>query len=165
MQTGLSPSTDVSRAPWVLSAPGPGDYAGDLEAPEAFALLKDNPKAVLVDVRSSAEWSFVGLPDLTSLKRQPLCVEWQTFPGMSLNVRFLEQLQAALKQAGAGPNDPVLFMCRSGARSKAAAMALTEAGYAQCYNISEGFEGSLDTQRHRGHNSGWKASGLPWVQS
>jgi rhodanese-related sulfurtransferase len=58
----------------------------------------------------------------------------------------------------------MLFLCRSGARSRAAAMALTAAGYTSCYNIAEGFEGNPDAERHRGTTGGWKAAGLPWAQ-
>lgn len=152
-------------APVAFAAVSESGYAGDLQPLEAFALLKSNPKAHLVDVRSSAEWSFVGLTDLAELGRQPLLVEWQAFPGMALNARFVEQADAALKDVGAGANDPVLFLCRSGARSRAAAIAMTKAGFHACYNIVDGFEGALDNARHRGLTGGWKASGLPWVQS
>lgn len=165
MTNGINWPKRPAHGPRVFAAEGKAPYAGDVAANEAFALLKENPKAVLVDVRSSAEWSFVGLPDLTSLGRQPLLIEWQSFPGMAPNPRFVEQTRAALAEAGVGAGDPVLFLCRSGARSRNAAIALTEAGFGACYNISDGFEGALDGERHRGRRTGWKAEGLPWAQN
>jgi rhodanese-related sulfurtransferase len=140
-------------------------YAGDIEAADAWTLLKDRPDAQLLDVRSAAEWQFVGLPDLEVLKKAPLLVELQSFPGMALNPRFVDLADAALKKAGAGTDSPVLCLCRSGARSRQAAMALTEAGYKAAYNIASGFEGDPDAERHRGRRNGWKTAGLPWVQS
>ncbi|MGZ5959690.1 MAG: rhodanese-like domain-containing protein [Rhizomicrobium sp.] len=138
------------------------DYAGDLSASEAWALLKSDPKAQLVDVRTTAEWNFVGLPDLSSLGRDALLVEWQSFPTMRANPSFV----ADAERSGAGDKDaPILFLCRSGARSRAAAVAMTAAGYRRAYNIAGGFEGDLDGERHRGKQNGWKASGLPWKQS
>jgi rhodanese-related sulfurtransferase len=79
---------------------------------------------------------------------------------MQVNSEFVKQVQAA----GAKPDAPVLFLCRSGARSKAAAIALTQAGYGRAYNISGGFEGPHDAKKHRGAKEGWKASDLPWIQ-
>jgi rhodanese-related sulfurtransferase len=143
------------------SNPSP-DYAGDLSAEEAWALLKSDPKAQLVDVRTQAEWNFVGLPDIASLGRQVGLVEWQMFPTMQVNPDFV----AATGQAAGGDKTaPVLFLCRSGARSRSAAMALTRAGYARAYNVAGGFEGDLDSERHRGNQNGWKASGLPLKQT
>ncbi|HTP77410.1 MAG TPA: rhodanese-like domain-containing protein [Rhizomicrobium sp.] len=138
------------------------DYAGDLSVTEAWALLQSDPRAQLVDVRTSAEWSFVGLPDLSSLGREALLVEWQSFPTMRPNPSFVDDTV----RAGVGAKDaPVLFLCRSGARSRSAAIAITAAGYSRAYNIAGGFEGDLDGERHRGQQNGWKASGLPWKQS
>jgi len=137
------------------------DYAGDLSAQDAWALLKSDPKARLVDVRTSAEWNFVGVPDLTGLGRDVALVEWQMFPTMQVNPGFLAQAG----QDAADKSAPVLFLCRSGARSRSAAIAMTKAGYAKAYNIAGGFEGDLDGERHRGRKNGWKASGLPWKQT
>ncbi len=138
------------------------DYAGDLSAAEAWTLLEREPQAQLVDVRTAAEWSFVGVPDLAPLGRKVHCVEWQGFPSMAVNPAFVEDTSRAV---GAARDVPVLFLCRSGARSRAAAMALTEAGYTRAFNIAGGFEGDLDGARHRGTTNGWKASGLPWKQT
>lgn len=137
-------------------------YAGDLSADEAWALLQSDPKARLVDVRTTAEWNFVGLPDLEDLGRETVLVEWQMFPTMQVNPAFVADTEEGV---GADKGAPVLFLCRSGARSRSAAMALTRAGYARAYNIVGGFEGDLDGERHRGQRNGWKAAGLPWKQS
>jgi len=138
------------------------EYAGDLSVQDAWALLKSDPAARLVDVRTQPEWNFVGLPDLSELGRQVALVEWQSFPTMQVNPNFV----AATEQAvGADKSAPVLFLCRSGARSRSAAMALAQAGYTRAYNVAGGFEGDLDGQRHRGGKNGWKAAGLPWKQT
>ena len=144
------------------SNPSP-DYAGDLASDAAWAMLKNDPHAQLVDVRTMAEWSFVGLPDLSSVGRDVHCVEWQSFPSMAVNPDFVERTKAELE--GATSDTPVLFLCRSGARSRAAAIAMTRAGFTRAYNVAGGFEGDMDQDRHRGVRNGWKASGLPWKQS
>ena len=131
----------------------------DLTPRQAWERLESDPDAVLVDVRTSAEWSFVGLPDLTSVGKRVVPIEWTTFPEGAPNPRVLDDLRASI------PTDdtPVLFLCRSGARSVAATAAATAAGYTAAHNVSEGFEGDLDAQGHRAVN-GWKQAGLPWRQ-
>ena len=141
------------------------DYAGDISPHEAWTMLASTPKAQLVDVRTSAEWTFVGVPDLSSIGRETQLVQWQAYPSMSVDPDFATKTSAALKQTGAASDTPVLFICRSGARSRSAAIALTNAGYAHAYNVAGGFEGDLDDERHRGRRSGWKAAGLPWRQT
>jgi rhodanese-related sulfurtransferase len=138
------------------------DYAGDLSVQDAFALLKADPAANLVDVRTQAEWNFVGLPDLSGLGREAALIEWQMFPTMQVNPDFVA---ATVEAVGANKDAPVLFLCRSGARSRSAAVALTAAGYTRAYNVAGGFEGDLDGTRHRGQKNGWKAAGLPWRQT
>ena len=140
-------------------------YAGDLLPDEAWAMLKRRPAAQLVDVRTTAEWNFVGLPDLSSLGRTVHLVEWQDFPSMALNPDFVASTAQRLEAGGAGKETPVLLLCRSGARSRSAAIALTKAGYAQAFNIAGGFEGDADAAGHRGVTNGWKATGLPWRQA
>jgi rhodanese-related sulfurtransferase len=140
-------------------------YAGDLAPRQAWDLLASDSAAYLVDVRSQPEWSFVGLPDLSSLKKRPLLVAWQTYspaarPPMTLNPAFAADVEAA----GIDKSAPVIFLCRSGVRSKAAAIAMTKLGYGRCYNLAGGFEGPHDDAKHRGQVSGWKAAGLPWTQ-
>ncbi len=128
-------------------------------------MLQKNPKAQLVDVRTQAEWNFVGLPDISTLGRRVHCIEWQDFPSGAPNSEFVAEASDALTAAGADKDTVVLFLCRSGARSRGAAMAMTRAGYRNAFNIGDGFEGALDTERHRGKSNGWKATGLPWKQS
>jgi rhodanese-related sulfurtransferase len=135
-------------------------YAGDLKPTEAWKLLTENQKAQLVDVRTRPEWMFVGLPDLTSLGRRPVLQSWQAFPTMEIDPNFTAELAEQIADKDA----PILFICRSGGRSRAAAQAMTAAGYRRCYNVAEGFEGNPDPERHRGKTGGWKAAGLPWVQ-
>ncbi len=135
-------------------------HAGDLEPRQAWDRLAADPDAVLVDVRTRAEWSFVGVPDLREVAREVLTVEWTTFPDGERNPAFLDELRAA----GVAPGAPLLFLCRSGARSAAAAEAATAAGLGPAYNVSDGFEGPVDARGHRAV-AGWKASGLPWRQS
>ena len=141
------------------------DYAGDIDVVAAWSLLKDEPTAQLVDVRTTAEWSFVGVPDLSGLGRSLHLVEWQNFPSMAPNPAFVQDAADAVLGAGAAKNSPVLFICRSGARSRAAAIAMTQAGFSRVYNVAGGFEGDLDPDRHRGRKNGWKAASLPWKQT
>jgi rhodanese-related sulfurtransferase len=136
-------------------------YAGDVLPADAWSVVKADPAAQVIDVRTSAEWNFVGVPDLSGANRKVQLVEWQSFPAMSPNPDFVAQVAAANTNKDA----PLYFLCRSGARSRAAAIAMTRAGYTRAYNIAGGFEGDLDTDNHRGHHNGWKASGLPWRQS
>jgi rhodanese-related sulfurtransferase len=138
------------------------EYAGDVTAQEAWDLLVKSPAAQLVDVRTTAEWAFVGLPDLSQLGRPVHRVEWQSFPSMAPNPDFVGDVVAAV---GTDKDVPVLFLCRSGARSRAAAIALTAAGYTKAFNIAGGFEGDIDLSRHRGKINGWKAQALPWAQT
>jgi len=141
------------------------DYAGDLSAEEAFEVLSREPGALLVDVRSRAEWTFVGLPDLSSIGKEPLLVEWQSYPAMTVSEDFMPAITEAVSTRGGDHQTPLLFLCRSGGRSQAAAIAMTAVGFRRCFNITGGFEGRLDGERHRGALDGWKAAGLPWVQS
>jgi len=140
-------------------------YAGDVDAQGAFDALRNHKNAVLVDVRTQAEWTFVGVPDLRPLGREALFVEWQKYPPSGLNSGFVQEVSDLLSKKELDPETPIYFLCRSGARSQAAAQAMTQAGYTNCYNISDGFEGALDSGSHRGTQSGWKAAGLPWIQS
>jgi rhodanese-related sulfurtransferase len=139
-------------------------YAGDLNPLEAWSLLEQDPDAQLLDVRTQAEQIFVGVPDVSPLGRNLRSAPWQTWPGMAPNRNFVAEAAERLREAGAGPQSPVLLLCRSGARSRAAAMALTQAGFGRAYNIAEGFEGNPDPSGHRGVLNGWKARGLAWRQ-
>ena len=142
-----------------------GGYAGDVTSREAFDALAEQTDAVLVDVRTQAEWSFVGVPDLRPLGKEAVLVEWQSFPSSGPNPEFANVVSSLVSKKGLDLDAPIYFLCRSGARSQAAATVLTQAGHTKCFNISDGFEGPLDADRHRGTQSGWKAAGLPWIQS
>lgn len=158
----MSDKAEEGGLPEIVGA-HPGNYAGDVTPAETWRVLRENPDAVLVDVRTRAEWSFVGVPDLSAAGKEPVLMEWQLFPTMALNPGFAAGLSSALGQSH--KNAPVFFLCRSGARSRAAAIAMTGVGFSRCFNIAGGFEGDLDASKHRGTNSGWKAADLPWVQS
>jgi rhodanese-related sulfurtransferase len=129
-------------------------YVGAVTPGEAYELLRSTPGAKLVDVRTQAEWDFVGrIPGSVQ-------IEWQTYPGSRPNPGFLTELTAQVDKESL-----IMFLCRSGARSHAAATAAIQSGYTQCYNVLEGFEGDKDANGHRNTVGGWRAAGLPWVQS
>ena len=140
-------------------------YAGDLLATDAYTLLKGDSSSVLVDVRTQAEWTYVGTPDLQALGKTPLFREWQTYPSMAVDADFTRGVEELLRSAGVEPGVSLLFVCRSGARSRQAAIAMTSAGWGPCFNVSDGFEGPLDGSGRRGGVGGWKAGGLPWGQT
>ena len=127
-------------------------YAGALLPAEAHELMQAGAR--LVDVRTRPELLYVGkVPG-------SVAVEWQTYPGNRENPEFLAELAAVV------PKDtPVMFLCRSGARSHSAAEAAMRAGWKETYNVLEGFEGDKDAAQHRGSVGGWRKAGLPWVQS
>lgn len=135
-------------------------YAGDIAPEETWRLLNEDPSAVLVDVRTQAEWTYIGIPDIGAAGKRTVLVSWQTFPDMAVNPRFA----AELAEQGVTAGSTVVFMCRTDNRSGAAARAMTGRGYARCWRMIEGFEGPLDGSKHRGTVGGWKARGLPWVQ-
>jgi rhodanese-related sulfurtransferase len=135
-------------------------YAGDVTPDDAWRRLEEDPRAVLIDVRTDAEWAYVGSPDLSKLGKVIVRLSWQEFPGMEINPNFVDQLNAA----GAEKDQTLFFICRSGARSKSAALAMTEAGFPRCHNVAEGFEGDRDSGGHRGMVNGWKQRRLPWLQ-
>jgi len=122
--------------------------------------LSADARAWLVDVRTDAEWNFVGVPDLAEMGKRVVLIPWQVYPTMALNAGFVDQL----KQAGCAPDDHIYFICRSGVRSMNAALAARSAGFPRVYNVADGFEGPLDADGHRGEAAGWKAEGLPWRQ-
>jgi rhodanese-related sulfurtransferase len=138
----------------------PLGYAGEISPSDAWERLASAPSAKIIDVRTQAEWSFVGVPDLSPLGKQVLLVSWQVFPTMARNDAFAAQVEAH----GVKKDDTLLLLCRSGVRSRAAAELLTQLGYGAAWNITDGFEGPHDSAKHRGLTAGWKASGLPWAQ-
>lgn len=137
-----------------------GEYAGDLDPAKAWERLSVDSGATLIDVRTTAEWSYVGIPDISSLDKEMIKLDWKQFPAMTINPNFVNDLCSR----GFDIEQPLLFLCRSGVRSRDAAIAMTRAGFRRCYNIAEGFEGDRDDAKHRGTLSGWKQRGLPWIQ-
>jgi len=132
----------------------------DIAPAETWAAMQNDPAAMLVDVRTDAEWNFVGIPDLADAGKRVVLIPWQVYPSMTVNSHFTE----ALRKGGVLPEHRVYFICRSGARSLAAAQAAQAAGYAAVFNVADGFEGPVDHAGHRGVVAGWKAAGLPWMQ-
>lgn len=128
----------------------------NVDLDKTWEALSSDSNAVLVDVRTQAEWSFVGTPDLTQLGKQVRLVEWTMYPGGNPNPHFVDQATDGLD-----PSQPIYLVCRSGARSMAAAQALEAAGFSSTFNVAPGFEGDLDDEGHR--HGGWKDS-LPWRQ-
>lgn len=141
-----------------------GSYAGDLDVGDVWKALEQEPDAVLVDVRTTVEWSTIGVPDLRSIGKEPVLIEWQTAPTMEVNPRFLDDLRAEFERRGIRRDAPVYFLCRSGVRSQSAAMAATDVGFSAAYNVAGGFEGPPGPDGRRGSVDGWQAAGLPWTR-
>jgi len=146
---------------------GSSPLVGEVDPDEAWKILSEVESARLIDVRTRAEWSFVGIPELGEANSKPIFAEWSSFPDMSVNTAFAEEIEAAVGPDGPGP---FLFLCRSGVRSLHAAHAVAAhfagKGVAvTCINVAEGFEGDVDASGHRGNHNGWKARGLAWRQS
>jgi rhodanese-related sulfurtransferase len=127
---------------------------------QTWEALQANETAQLVDVRTDAEWNFVGVPDLSATGKQAILIPWQAYPTMQRNQAFEENL----RQAGLTADHTIYFICRSGARSLAAAEAARAAGFLNVFNVADGFEGPPDADGHRGATAGWKADNLPWRQ-
>lgn len=147
--------------------PCSGSYTGidNVEVTEVWRRLEQEPDAILIDVRTQAEWTFVGIPDLTKLGKDLVTIEWQGFPEGQVNPVFAEQLDAELVRNGVKKSASLFFICRSGVRSLHAAQVMAKEGYRCCHNVAAGFEGPQDKSRQRGTLGGWKAAGLPWIQS
>lgn len=131
-------------------------YSGAVTPQEAYALLQSDPRIKLIDVRTNAERDWVGRVALPA--EQHGAVQWNVSPGGTPNPEFLEQLQQV-----AGKDDVLLFLCRSGVRSRHAARTATEHGYRHCFDILEGFEGEKNEHGHRKTVNGWCKAGLPWI--
>jgi len=131
-------------------------YAGAILPAEAFELLQLDPSVRLVDVRTRAELDWVGRPAIDTA--QYAHIEWIHYPGSVPNTAFIQQLREV-----AAPDTPVLFLCRSAARSKLAAVLAQKEGFTKAFDLLEGFEGDKDGQGHRKTTSGWCFRGLPWI--
>lgn len=127
----------------------------NLDPKQCWDLLQQNTHAVLVDVRTKMEHTFIGHPP------GAVHIPWKEAPDWQINPQFIAELEKAVPDKQA----PVLLLCRSGQRSLDAAKALEEVGYQHLINIVEGFEGALDENKHRGNLGGWRFHGLPWEQS
>lgn len=127
---------------------------------QVWEALRSDPDAMLVDVRTDAEWNFVGIPELSPAGKQVVLIPWQIYPDMQVNPGFAQDLRAA----GLTEGQKIYFICRSGVRSLAAARAAQTAGFSTVFNVADGFEGPVDADAHRGTAAGWKADGLPWQQ-
>ena len=135
-------------------------YMADIPPSAAWEMLQKKD-VYLVDVRTNVEWKFIGQPNLDSVNKNIISLEWRSLPDMQVNPNFAERLMKEIPNK----DSHVLFLCRTGGRSAEAATTMTELGYKNCYNITEGFEGELDSNSHRGTANGWKASNLPWRQA
>jgi rhodanese-related sulfurtransferase len=141
------------------------DPVENVTVTEVWSRLASDPASVLIDVRTKAEWTYVGVPDLSRIGKSPVFVEWQSYPDNRVDPEFGDRLTSLLDEKRTRTDDELFFLCRSGVRSLSAARAMTTRGYGRCRNVAEGFEGPLDDERHRGRTSGWKFAGLPWVQA
>jgi rhodanese-related sulfurtransferase len=140
------------------------DYAGDVHPNDVWKYLLSEPFSQLIDVRTKAELNFVGMPDLSTANKYVHNVEWQHYPSMDINHNFDFEIENILKELNFNSDDPLFFMCRSGARSSNAAKLMTSIGWNNSYNVLYGFEGDPDTSHKRGLTNGWKYEGLPWIQ-
>ena len=131
----------------------------DIVPKQAWDMLVADPRAQLVDVRTEEEWQHIGLPNLEEAGKQVHRVTWQDRSG-AVNPGFVEQL----RQAGLRGDHTLLFLCRSGVRSLAAADAAQQAGFSASFNVADGFEGPPDARGRRGLLAGWQADGLPWAR-
>lgn len=131
-------------------------YAGALTPQEAFALLHTDSSVKLVDVRTNAERDWIGRVSLPL--DQHLAVQWNLYPGGTHNPDFLDELSKV-----ADKESVLLFLCRSGVRSRHASTLATENGYLHCFDILEGFEGDKDADGHRKTVGGWCKAQLPWL--
>jgi rhodanese-related sulfurtransferase len=118
-------------------------YQGDVTPQQAWHALSNLPEAQLVDVRTQPEWAFAGVPNLGSIGKKAHLISWKFYPTMELNANFLAQLRSLVPDT----STPLYFLCKTGGRSTDAAIAATEAGYKECYNIEGGFEGESNESR------------------
>ena len=127
---------------------------------QTWEALAQDPAARLVDVRTDMEWTTIGVPDLTTAGKEAILISWQVAPAMQRNPGF----EAQLRDAGLEPDHRIYFLCRSGVRSMAAAVAALAAGYKHVFNVADGFEGPPDSSGQRGTTAGWQADNLPWTR-
>lgn len=136
-------------------------FAGDITVLQAWEMLGSDKSSILVDVRTPPEWAFSGVPELGQMGKKPVMIPWKNYPTYEVNKNFSSDFE----KLGIPKDAKIFFMCRTGGRSTDAATFMAGLGYEKCYNVKEGFEGPHNPKGQRGTISGWKASGLPWVQS
>lgn len=128
---------------------------------QAWDLCQKNPRALLVDIRSSMEYLFVGHP------KGAVHVPWIDEPDWVVNPHFVTDVRKLMLGGVTRTSEgsaPVILICRSGKRSLEAGKVLIESGIDNVYHIDEGFEGELDDQHHRSTIGGWRFHNLPWEQ-
>jgi rhodanese-related sulfurtransferase len=152
----MTSTADILAAARQRAAASKLPYAGAVTPAEAYALLQANSSAKLIDVRTNAERDWVGRVAIP--EQQHRAAQWNVYPGGTQNQHFLSELEQQ-----ASRDDIVLFLCRSGVRSRHAAKLAAEHGYTQAFDILEGFEGDKDAEGHRKTIGGWCKAGLPWV--
>ena len=138
-----------------------------ISAIDTLKALQTNLQSILIDVRTQAEFDFVGFVDLSKIDAKMILLPWRTYPDMAIDGTFTEQLSTSVAKIFSSSNPSTInlfFLCRSGVRSLEAAIAMSNVGY-NCYNIVGGFEGSINSFGHRGCVDGWKANNLPWRQN
>lgn len=138
-----------------------GIYAADITSKQAFDILQNDEKSVLIDVRTEPEWFIAGVPNLASINKRTVKLSWGIYPTMQQNPDFV----STIIENYPDKETKILFICKTGGRSGAAANAMAAAGYQQSFNVADGFEGSLSAENHRGEIDGWKAAKLPWSQN
>ena len=135
-------------------------YEGDCTPEQSWEILDKDKKSFLIDCRTIPEWQFVGVPDLQSIDKKVVLIEWQCFPNMHVNEQFLN----SINQSNISEDDKIILICKSGSRSRSAAKYLTAKGFKFCFNCLHGFEGIHNQNEQRGKVNGWKFSNLPWKQ-
>ena len=133
------------------------DQLGHLDALETWVFLKENPDAILIDIRSSMEFLFIGHPT------DSIHIAWMDDPDWEINPNFIEEI-IQIQKASTHNNCPIVMICRSGNRSEKAGIQLLDAGLTNIYHVSDGFEGDRDDNNHRGTLNGWRFHELPWEQ-
>jgi rhodanese-related sulfurtransferase len=146
-------------------------YLTSQEAAEFVA--KNASKTLFLDVRTSSELAFVGMPTLADANVpymiQPAFPVWDSNRAnfkLEANPDFLPEVRRRLSAKGLTPDDTIVLICRSGDRSAAASNLLAEAGFKNVYSVVDGFEGDVATEGPKTGQrvvNGWKNAGAPWT--
>jgi rhodanese-related sulfurtransferase len=133
-------------------------YKGDINAKEAWDMLRGDAESFLIDVRTDQEWEAVGYPDLSVLSKRLVKLSWRLGSNKSINPDFTEELEKVVGDKNAA----IIFICRSGGRSAETAVLATKRGYTNCYNLIGGFEGHYFDDKDKPSYPGWVENELPW---